>query len=607
MNLPRCLFIFALWLMVGLTTVGASSETSSGYIRVVQENGVWWFEDGAGRRFFSLGVNCVGGCYGHAEDSPMAPSRQRWIAEQLQEWGFNTVGSWSSPSLWDHFYVADQIYLEFHETLHDVFDESLWRDRLTEQIRREVQTFLGRKNFLGYFLDNEREWHAEGVFEFYLRLPTDTPGSRAFITYIKGYYRNDLSRLNAEWGTAYASFDHVAASTPPTPYPHAMWRGILPGWRTEVATAFYRRYIDTIRVLDPHHLILGIRYHGVPERDLFIALSALFDVDSINDYNRYGHLKPVYAEFYQATGKPIMITEFSFSGFPHPGHLSDLFVDVYRQHHRGLGYHQYVQQAARAPFMVGMHWFMWADYPDDAGQMGGYPYPPDRNVGLLSHDESLSYEELTRWMARANQEVEATHRGALGTQRVGSASLQLTVKRSRPVLDGDLAEWPKDSAFRPSSVRALFDNVQPDQQYSLSWDEQGLYLAGDITDASLEPTHPDRPWQGDQLALHLRPFMPAEGSAGEAMVIVIYPIGAGPDQQQPYAVQGHEPGHHQPFPLQAVKRPRPGGYTIEACIPATALRGGGDLPRRSWQLQLWYRNVGEIYESGWEGIITLQP
>jgi hypothetical protein len=607
MKSPLYQFSVALWLMLGLTTVGACAAPSPEYIRVVQENGSWWFEDGTGRRFFSLGVNCIGGCFGHAEDSPMAPSRQRWIVDRLREWDFNTAGSWSSPSLWDHFYVADQIYLEFHETLHDVFDESLWRDRLTEQITREVQTFVGRKNFLGYFLDNEREWDAQGVFEFYLRLPNDTPGSRAFSTYIRRYYDDEISRLNAEWGTAYVSFGQIAASSPPTPYPRAMRRGIMPAWRTEVATTYYRRYIDTTRALDPHHLILGIRYRGIPARDLFIALSPLFDVNSINDYNRYGHLKPIYDELYQATGKPIMITEFSFAGFPHPGHLSELFIDVYRQDQRGLGYYKYVQQAARAPFMVGMHWFMWMDYAEEAVATGGYPYPPDRNVGLVSNDENVIYEELTRWVTRANREVEATHRGAPRIQRAQPMSSRVTVKRLSPSLDGDLTEWPKDSAFRPTAVNALLENVQADHRYGLSWDDQGLCLAGIIEDASLEPTQPDRPWQGDQLTVYLSPLKPADDSPGDATMILIYPIGGGSDQQQPYAVQWHEAMHYQLFPLQAAKRSRPGGYTIEACIPATVLKGFSALPGRSWQMKLWYQNVGELYQSGWEGIITLEP
>ena len=33
---------------------------------------------------------------------------------------------------------------------------------------------------------------------------------------------------------------------------------------------------------------------------------------------------------------------------------------------------------------------------------------------------------------------------------------------------------------------------------------------------------------------------------------------------------------------------------IEARIPATALKGFSNILGRSWQLQLWYQNVGEI-------------
>jgi hypothetical protein len=110
------------------------------------------------------------------------------------------------------------------------------------------------------------------------------------------------------------------------------------------------------------HFILGIRHQGVPDIEFFRALAPYFDVHSINDYNRYGHLQPAYAELYRATGKPMMITEFSFSGFPHRGHKSSLFVDLYTQENRSVGYRKYVLQAARAPFMIGMHWFMWMDY-----------------------------------------------------------------------------------------------------------------------------------------------------------------------------------------------------------------------------------------------------
>jgi hypothetical protein len=106
-----------------------------------------------------------------------------------------------------------------------------------------------------------------------------------------------------------------------------------------------------------------------------------------------------------------MITEFAFSGFPSPGQPSALRVAVGSQAKRDLGYHTYVRQAARAPFMVGMHWFMWSDYAQ-AAPPGGYPYPPDVNVGLVTADEATVYEELGRWITRTNVEVEDIHRGS---------------------------------------------------------------------------------------------------------------------------------------------------------------------------------------------------
>jgi len=106
----------------------------------------------------------------------------------MQEWGFNSVGSWSSPSLWDDLYVADRIYTDFSEITHDVFDESLWSGLMAERLPNEVRPFLGMKNFIGYFLDNEPDWDPGQIFALYLSLDKERPGSRAFIAYLRRYY-----------------------------------------------------------------------------------------------------------------------------------------------------------------------------------------------------------------------------------------------------------------------------------------------------------------------------------------------------------------------------------------------------------------------------------
>ena len=405
------LLVCVLLLSMSLADAQPAPSQAQAYMRVIQDNGVWWFQDGTGRTFFSLGVNCVGGCYGHAEATPMLPARRQWIVALLHDWGFNTAGCWSSPSVWPDFAVAEQIYVEFRPQAQDVFDAAFWQGPFADHLREEVRPFRGQPNVLGYFLDNEPAWNAPHLFAFYLGLGQHTPGSRALLAYLHTYYRGRISLLNHAWGTAYRSFTQIPGTRPSPRSWRRMQRGMVQAWRTKVVATYYQRYAAMVRALDPEHLILGIRYKGVPELALFTALSPSFDVNSINDYTRSGHFKPVYATFYKATGKPLMITEFAFSGFPSRGQPSALRIAVGSQAKRGLGYHTYVRQAARAPFMVGMHWFMWSDYAQ-AAPTGGYPHPPDVNVGLVTADEAAVYEELGHWITRTNAEVEAIHRGS---------------------------------------------------------------------------------------------------------------------------------------------------------------------------------------------------
>ena len=214
--------VFTLLLVLSVAAAAASRPQVSPYIRVVQENGVWWFQDGHGHTFFSLGVNCLGGCFGHTETAPIAPARKAWILSVLRAWGVNTAAAWSSPSLWHDLYVADRIYAPFASHADDVFDESFWSDRMVGQLTQEVQPFLGQQWFIGYFLDNEPVWSAREIFAFYLSLAKHRSGSQAFVTYCRAYYQGRIDQLNTDWGTEYASFDRLPESRPPTTYTLSM-------------------------------------------------------------------------------------------------------------------------------------------------------------------------------------------------------------------------------------------------------------------------------------------------------------------------------------------------------------------------------------------------
>lgn len=118
--------LIALVLVSSSYAVSVRAADRAPAIQVVQEGEVWWFQDVKGERFFSLGVDCVAGCYGHWEDRPLGAARKDRIHSLLRKWGFNTAACWSSPSLWNDFYVADQIYHGARPATSDAFDETAW-------------------------------------------------------------------------------------------------------------------------------------------------------------------------------------------------------------------------------------------------------------------------------------------------------------------------------------------------------------------------------------------------------------------------------------------------------------------------------------------------
>ena len=96
------------------------------------------------------------------------------------------------------------------------------------------------------------------------------------------------------------------------------------------------------------------------------------------------------------------------------------------------------------------------------------------------------------------------------------------------------------------------------------------------------------------IGIWLRPVTPGGANAGETTSFFLSPIGGGPDGQQPYATSGDDRPDHRQHPFPVAKRLKPGGYTIEACIPAAAVAGFEREPREAWHVELMYQNVNEI-------------
>ena len=547
----------------------------------------------------------------------MEPARKLWMLGLLKKWGFNTAAAWSSPSVWDQLYIADQIYPPFGPKDLDVFDPKAWKkDFIVKGLRAEVSSMKGRPNLIGYFIDNEPKWEPERLYRQYSRLGADSVGARTLVDFTRKFYKGDLKALNREWGTRLKGFTDITGRAGRDVKVMHLPEGYLSTWRNEVAGIYYRRYSDLVRELDPGCLILGERHAGAPDDGFMKAVAPSFDVISINDYNRYGTLRPDYARIYKATGKPLMITEWSFSGWPRPGLPSLQFIDVYNQESRAKGYRKYVREAAKAPFMVGMHWFLWSDYgpwraaaesavnPEPA-EGGDYQeaYYPDKNMGLVSHDEKEVYEVLVKECTRTNSEVESLHSGSAGWKPAPETGAEKRdVGQVALVADGSLNEWPRSFSVTPVVSESLDENPPVAHTYYLGWSPEGLSVAGDISDSRMDFPGKDWAWEGDYLGVMVE-FTRTDG--GDSIsYFQVYPTGEGIDGNQPYAASWWGSGNDEP--VRVVKKLKVGGYIMEAVFPPIAVPGMPLYQGAKMKVSFGYRDVSGVYETHWAGEVVLK-
>jgi hypothetical protein len=176
----------------------------------------------------------------------------------------------------------------------------------------------------------------------------------------------------------------------------------------EIAAAQYGKICqDAIRRHDRNHMILGSRFNERAPIPLSRALGPYFDVIS---FNTYEYRAPLYklGELSRTTGKPAMVTEFSFkamdSGLPNTIGAGE---PVATQEDRAELFAAYAEDLARLRTCVGYFWFKYRDQPKEGqgtrspGGWGG----ENSNYGLVKLD-GTPWTVLTKRMTEVNAAIE---------------------------------------------------------------------------------------------------------------------------------------------------------------------------------------------------------
>lgn len=404
---------------------------ATGFFHVEEVYGRFWLVDPEGNLFISKGVNHVNFLSDYAPSLGYHPynryvsekygSAERWAEEtlaRLRKWGFNTIGAWSSEETynkgmpytiilntalaagadWQTGKIADYFSKEFEATVENIASKIC--------AQRKNDPYL-----IGYFTDNELRWTADWrssneLFDDYLLLPPETEGKKALVKFLKERY-DDISALNRAWGTNFSSFNDLlsAKSAPKTPAAKADRLAFL----RLISERYFRVTYNVIKKYDPNHLILGCRFAYRPPNEVLMGCIGYVDIISVNCYtNPYSNDLEIrlkdFKEIHEITGLPIMITEFSFkamdSGLPN---TKGAGVPVRTQTERAKYYEEYVKTIVKQPFVVGYHWFQYADQPRE-GRFDG----ENSNFGLVTiRDEP--WEILIQKATIVNLRAEILH------------------------------------------------------------------------------------------------------------------------------------------------------------------------------------------------------
>ena len=445
---------------------------SSGFFHAAQIGRRWWLIDPNGGRFLSKGINNVRFEPDSIQITNRVPyaeacrhkygSKIAWqaaTARRLLSWGFNSLGAWSDeavgrggatplavlPNLdlgasytWQTRFGGEQT-----QPFPDVFDEG-FDTHVRNRARELCQSRRDDPGILGWFTDNELRWGpdwrgTDELLTIFFNLPPASPGRRAAIALMHERYRQ-FHAFNAVWCTAARSWEELsraqfvvapygrntlrggdkAAEHPGTDSKHAAFVADCETFVSRLAQRYFESTRAAIKAADPNHMVLGCRFAYVPRRAIIENAAQFADVVS---FNCYEFDPSVTIDAYAWTGKPCMITEFSFrgddSGLPN---TIGAGPRVATQADRARCYREYVTAGLHQPSFVGYHWFEYADQPAE-GRFDG----ENSNYGAVTiHDDV--YEDLTRTMTAVNNEADRIHRCCRARRMTGRMQADARIK-----------------------------------------------------------------------------------------------------------------------------------------------------------------------------------
>ncbi|MEW6235709.1 MAG: beta-agarase [Candidatus Omnitrophota bacterium] len=406
----------------------AIHSVATGHFYVKEIDGVWWMIDPEGNAILSIGVNYINSQGDYSPVTENSPFQEYvsekynqhfdvWYeetAKRLQEWNFNTAGAWSNE-----FYLH-KLPISFTDSFEDndgnrtndwyygiplnIFNYSGYVNRLAFSF---AKLYNNNPYCIGIFSHNELRWGPDWrsnrslLLDFLVYNPDDRKGFDAAVQFVKEKYKT-IDELNWQWGIQARTFNTISYDTARFP-PSESRAEAEEEFLTFYAETYFQTFRDAFTQHNLQQLYLGNRFAGDIPAPVLKVVGKYVDIVCLNTYELAPPIDQL-EEIHRTTGRPIMITEFSFrardSGLPNtigPGTLLATQAD------RASHYRSFVQQILSLPYMVGYHWYQYMDQPYE-GRFDGQ----NSNYGLVTiHDEP--WQELVDAAKDVNRKAMEIH------------------------------------------------------------------------------------------------------------------------------------------------------------------------------------------------------
>lgn len=556
-----------------------------GFFRVGKSvNGKWWFIDSEGKAFYYKGCTGLnaGGMGGRRANLPPVSDKtaKKWVA-YLKEWGFNGMGSWTTPEFFNQGMAFTEIIETFYEKpwlqtkFPDVWD-SRWIKNIDAKCKKLCKPLKNNKMLLGYFLDNERGFmeilkHNEtiianaptykskpisreqdlsqlsdpsivnlegmGLLQFSLSLSEEVPAAQKAWDFVLKRYES-LESLGKAWQIEVNSKDAFKNLTKKnevliSPIYLQDLHDFIKLWVEQ----YYKVVKKTIHKYDPNHLLLGTRWGGIPGDAVIAGEKEWADVVSLNTYRANFYER--FDDFYQRVEHPILNGEIStWTGY---------FKNFRNPIEPPGGYKIDTRQAIRAeeafdrifshPGVVGYTKYRWHGPKD---KLWFNNTPQFQVINPLRRFNTRAVSIATSWDQPSSKSDKPLHGQIFMTLQGGKITIKKLPNPSKSDLPEQLGDRQETSQIEQPSLKLKGREIVIGMVcHKGIWDKKvyGDGIQGEIIESNTE---------GELIKLKLK-IVEKKIRTGEVLAIAEYTINL---KQNNIKLEGTYEGNYKDYPVE---------------------------------------------------------